>query len=87
MSTRPDREGVRTVLAIGALALLPALCCGLPLLIAGGVLAGIGSVLGSPWGIGVGVALVAGVVGWRIRRRASTPTADRECCSPFTDRR
>ncbi|HKN97612.1 MAG TPA: hypothetical protein VJX10_10880 [Pseudonocardiaceae bacterium] len=57
------------MLAIGAVLLLPALCCGLPLLIAGGALAGIGSVLGSPWVIGAGVALVAGVVGWRIRRR------------------
>ncbi|HEX5403773.1 MAG TPA: hypothetical protein VFX16_15910 [Pseudonocardiaceae bacterium] len=82
MPTRPHRDDGRTVLAIGALLLLPALCCGLPLLIAGGALAGIGSMLGSPWVIGFGVTLVAGVAGWLIRRHASTRTADRECCSP-----
>lgn len=39
MSTNPDHEGNRTALATGALLLLPTLCCGLPLLIAGGALA------------------------------------------------
>jgi hypothetical protein len=84
MSTNPDHEGKRTVLAAGAFLLLPALCCGLPLLIAGGVLAGIGSVLGNPWVLGAVVALLVAVVVWRIRRHTgtSTPSGGDGCCPP-----
>jgi hypothetical protein len=81
--SHPDHDGKRTALATGAVLLLPALCCGLPLLIAGGALAGLGSVLGSPWLIGAAVALLAGVLVWRVRRRTGTArSADRDRCAP-----
>jgi thiol:disulfide interchange protein len=70
MSTGSDHEGKPTGLATGALVLLAALCCGLPLLLAAGALAGLGSVLGNPWVIGAAVALAVGVVTWRLRHRA-----------------
>jgi hypothetical protein len=84
MPSHPDHDGKRTTLAAGALLLLPALCCGLPLLIAGGALAGIGGVVGNPWVIGAAVALVVGVVAWRIRRRTATSNSRRndDCCAP-----
>ena len=82
MSTEPDHERKRTALAAGAFLLLPALCCGLPLLIAGGALAGLGSVLGNPWVIGAAVALLVGVVVWRVRRRTGTRAGDEGCCTP-----
>jgi hypothetical protein len=84
MSTNPDHEGKRTILAAGAFLLLPALCCGLPLLIAGGALAGIGSVLGTPWVIGAAVALLVSLVVWRVRRYTgtSTPFGGDACCPP-----
>lgn len=64
--------------------LLPILCCGLPLLIAGGALGGIGAVIGNPWVIGAAAALVVGVVATRVRRRGggSARAADDSCCSP-----
>ncbi|MEU0469990.1 hypothetical protein ABZ215_38845 [Amycolatopsis sp. NPDC006131] len=83
MSTNPDRDGTRTALATGAFLLLPALCCGLPLLIAGGALAGLGSVLGNPWVIGAAIALLVAVVVCRIRRRArGARSSDPACCAP-----
>ncbi|NUP25308.1 MAG: hypothetical protein HOQ44_01200 [Nocardia sp.] len=83
MPTDPDRDGKHGALAIGALLLVPALCCGLPLLIAGGLLAGLGSVLGNPWVIGAAVALVVAVVVWRVRRHArATRSAASACCAP-----
>lgn len=83
MSTDRNHDGKRTALATGALLLLPALCCGMPLLIAGGALAGLGSVLSNPWVIGAAVALlIAGVV-WRTRHRArSARSSDTACCAP-----
>ncbi|MQB02519.1 MAG: hypothetical protein GEU78_20335 [Actinobacteria bacterium] len=59
-----DRRGG---LSTGALLLLPALCCGLPLLIAAGALGTIGSVLGNPWVIGAAGVVVLGFVASRIR--------------------
>jgi hypothetical protein len=84
MPTSPDHEGRRTALATGAVLLLSVLCCGLPLLIAGGALAGLGSALGNPWVIGAGVALLLGVLTWRLRQHAtnSTPSGDPGCCAP-----
>lgn len=84
MSTDPDHDGQRTALVTGALLLLPVLCCGLPLLIAGGALAGLGTVLGNPWMIGAAIALLVGIVVWRIRRRAGAATRSEgdECCAP-----
>lgn len=61
MSTDPDHDGKRAALTTGALVLLPVLCCGLPLLIAAGALAGLGSVLGNPWVIGATVVLLVAV--------------------------
>lgn len=72
---------VRRLATIG-LILVPVLCCGLPVLIAAGALAGVGSVLGNPWLIGAAVALLAGVVAWRIRRHTGTATPPDGCCAP-----
>ena len=47
------------LLACCALPLL--LCCGLPLIAAGGALAGVGGLLGNPWIIGAGIAVVMAV--------------------------
>ncbi|HEX5116333.1 MAG TPA: hypothetical protein VFW65_14155 [Pseudonocardiaceae bacterium] len=74
MSTEPDHDGRRTALATGALLLLPALCCGLPLLITAGMLGTIGAVVGNPWVIGIAVVLVVSLVTIRLRRRGSTAT-------------
>lgn len=84
MSAKPDPEGRRRALATGTLVLLPALCCGLPLLIAAGALAGLGSALGNPWVIAAAVALVAGVVVWRVRRRSASTarSGEPDCCGP-----
>ncbi|SFB62788.1 hypothetical protein SAMN05216266_13163 [Amycolatopsis marina] len=84
MPTSPDHEGQRTARATGAVVLLSVLCCGLPLLIAGGALAGLGSALGNPWVIGAGVALLVGVLVWRLRRHTdtSTPSGDPGCRPP-----
>lgn len=49
MST-PDRDSKHITLATGAVLVVSALCCGLPLLIAGGALAGLGTVLGKSVG-------------------------------------
>jgi hypothetical protein len=75
MSHHPDRQGRYTVLATGAALLLPALCCGLPLLIASGTLAGLGSALGHPWLIASGAVLLMGAVAALLRQRT-------RCCSP-----
>lgn len=62
---------------IGLLALLPIACCGLPLLLAVGVTAGSGAVLGGVAGT-VLMLVCAAILGvWGMRRRArSTRTAD-----------
>lgn len=71
MPCQPDRDGRRTVVVTCALLLAPIVCCGLPLLIAGGALAGIGSLLNSAWLVGLAVIIlaVATVIAWRARRR------------------
>lgn len=69
MSTGKPRMG--SGLWLGVLALIPIACCGLPLLLAAGVAAGTGALLGGVAGIVLLVAaVVLGVVSWR-RRRAS----------------
>lgn len=67
-----------------AILLLPILCRGLPLLIAGGALGGIGAVIGNPWVIGAAAVLVVGVVATQVRRRGggSARAADDSCCPP-----
>lgn len=71
MSRQPDRDNRRAVLVTCAMLLAPIVCCGLPLLIAGGALAGIGSLLNSAWLVGPAVIIlaVAAVIAWRVRRR------------------
>ena len=83
MSTDPSQQGKHTALAVGAVLVLPVLCCGLPLLIAAG-LAGFGTVLGNPWVIGAAVALLVGAVVWRVGRHTgtATPSEDYGCCGP-----
>lgn len=53
-----------------------------PLAVAGGVLAGVGGVLSSPWLLGVGLLGVAAAVGYTLRRRAAHMAAG--CCSPLS---
>jgi hypothetical protein len=80
-------QGKHAAMAAGALLVLAALCCALPLLITAG-LAGLGSILGNPWVIGAAVALLVGGVLWRVARRTGTSTTDRDqgCCSPAPGR-
>ncbi|HEY1575380.1 MAG TPA: hypothetical protein VGG05_28910 [Pseudonocardiaceae bacterium] len=56
-------------LTIGLL-LIPALCCGLPALLAAGALSALVSWLVNPWGIAVGVLAFAVVLTWFLRRQA-----------------
>lgn len=90
MSADKDRDSRRAgpvvaagggLLLLGCCAVPLQLCCGLPLLAAGGALANVGGFLGNPWIIGVGIAVamaVAGMVLWRRRRRGRTTG----CCEP-----
>lgn len=78
MPHRSDTDGPSPLTTAGLL-MLPVLCCGLPLLIAGGALGGLGAVLGNPWIIAAAAAVVVGVVAWR--RRHSTPS-DADCSPP-----
>ncbi|QQE47801.1 hypothetical protein I6H91_06255 [Micrococcus luteus] len=80
-SDHNDRPGGGLLLGAGAV-LLMALCCGLPLLVAGGLLAGVGGILGSPWVLGTGIALVALVVLVVARRRARSARNGHDCCPP-----
>jgi hypothetical protein len=84
MSTTPGSEGKRTALAAAGFLLLPILCCGLPLLIAAGALGAVGSVLGNPWVIAAAVALLIGLLPWRLRRRppSSGGSSGSACCPP-----
>lgn len=66
MQHHSDTDGP-SPLATAGLLLLPVLCCGLPLLIAGGAPGGLGAVLGNPWIIAA-AAVVVGVVAFRMRR-------------------
>ncbi len=69
--------GGRLMLGFGLLHLL---CCGVPLLVAAGVLTGAGGVLGSPVVLVAGVALLALAVVLGVRR-AALPRPD-DCCVP-----
>ncbi|WCE38951.1 hypothetical protein PGC08_13155 [Brevibacterium sp. BDJS002] len=83
MTTRSDdRTGGGLLLGAGAV-LLMALCCALPLLIAGGVLAGLGGFLGNPWVLGTGIALVTLVVLAVARRRTRSDRSIHDCCPPM----
>ncbi|HEX5402690.1 MAG TPA: hypothetical protein VFX16_10355 [Pseudonocardiaceae bacterium] len=67
MPRQPDRDGGNTVVASCALLLVPVVCCGLPLLVASGTLAGVGSWLHSIWLAAIAIALlaIAGLIAWR----------------------
>jgi hypothetical protein len=88
MSTRPETESKNNFarLAVGGFVLLHVLCCGLPLLIAAGVLGGFGSVslfAGNGWLAGAAGVLGIALVVWYFRRR--TPGTGRDgtdCCAP-----
>jgi hypothetical protein len=84
VSTGSGRDSRRTALAAAAFLLVPILCCGLPVLIAAGTLGAVGSVLGNPWAIGAAVALLIGLLAWRLRRRPppSANQPDSGCCPP-----
>lgn len=73
MSADHDRDERRAgpIVAAGTGLLLLA-CCGLPLIAAGGALAGVGGLLGNPWIIGAGIAVAMAVTAGmlvRLRRR------------------
>lgn len=91
MSTDPKRGSGRTVLATIGIVLLPAACCGVPLLLgagafgvvgAAGVLGAVGTMLGNPWVIAAAVALIAGLLVWLLRRRAGAKRPADDCCVP-----
>ncbi|MCP3757049.1 hypothetical protein [Streptomyces sp. TBY4] len=74
-----EPSGAGTAAAGLGIALLMIACCALPVLIAGGVLAGIGGALGNPWLIAAVVVLVAAGITAIVRRRRSGRDA---CCPP-----
>ncbi|HEX3590471.1 MAG TPA: hypothetical protein VHV74_12645 [Pseudonocardiaceae bacterium] len=78
-SSTPDRPGRSGTLGVIALFLLPVLCCGVPVLLAAGTLATVGSWLRNPWLIGAAALLVATIVFRRARHRRP---ADQDCCPP-----
>ncbi len=91
MSTDPKRDSRRTVLATIGIVMLPAACCGVPLLLstgavgvvgAAGILGMVGTVLGNPWVIAAAVALIAGLLVWLLRRRAGAKRPADDCCVP-----
>jgi hypothetical protein len=85
MSVDPTRHWMRDSLGIAAIAGLAVLCCAGPALLAAGVLGGLGAWLLSPWLIGAAALLVLGVVGWRLRHRATAGGSARgELCCPST---
>ena len=83
MSGKPEPGGKRTALVTMAALLVPALCCGLPALIAAGALGGVGSVIGNPWVIGTAVLLAVAVVAWLVLRHTSASrSGDGSACCP-----
>lgn len=84
MSADPTDHSMRDSVGIAAIAGLAVLCCAGPALLAAGVLGGLGAWLLSPWLIGAAVLLALGVVGWRLRHRATAAGTTRGelCCPP-----
>lgn len=70
MSRQPERDSKHSAVAIWALLLVPVVCCGLPVLVVSGTLAGVGWWRHSIWLVGIAVALlaIAALVVWRTRR-------------------
>lgn len=87
MPVDPTRHSMRDSVGIAAIAGLAVLCCAGPALLAAGVLGGLGAWLLNPWLIGAAVLLALGVVGWRLRHRATAAGAARgRPCRPPTPR-
>ncbi|GEO96426.1 hypothetical protein [Kocuria turfanensis] len=86
MSTTPKSQSSFIHLAVGGFVILHVLCCGLPLLIAAGVLSGVGGVglaAGNVWWAAGAGLLAVGLVVWFIRRRrAGTGGDGADCCAP-----
>lgn len=86
MSNNDDRPaGNRLLLGAGATLLMVA-CCALPILIAGGALAGVGGLLGKPWVIGTGISLLVLALLAVTRRRRGRDRSGHGCCPPHDDR-
>lgn len=87
MSTTPKSQSSFTHLAVGGFVILHVLCCGLPLLIAAGVLGGVGSAslaAGYEWWVAGAGVLAVGLVIWFIRRRRADTGGDgTDCCPPY----
>ena len=86
MSTTPKSQRSFTHLAVGGFVILHVLCCRLPLLIAAGVLGGVGGAslaAGYGWSTAGAGLLAVGLVVWFIRRRrAGTGGDGADCCPP-----
>jgi hypothetical protein len=85
--TRPPQHesptGVLTVLGAGALMVL---CCAGPILLASGVLAGLGAALRNPWLIGIGAAVLAAAIIYTATRIARHRGSHEAACCPPADR-
>ncbi|KKC05008.1 hypothetical protein [Mycobacterium nebraskense] len=81
MNQRRQRPARSPTLLGAAAVLLMALCCAGPVLIAAGALAGVGGLLGNPWVIGAGVALLVTAVAAFARRGKHGDS----CCSAASD--
>jgi hypothetical protein len=62
------RSNEPTVPLTVGLLLIPALCCGLPALLAAGAFGVLVSWLVNPWGVAVGVLAVVAILTWFVRR-------------------
>ncbi|AMY26271.1 hypothetical protein H7J07_00310 [Mycobacterium koreense] len=82
MSNHDDRPGGSGLLLGAGAALLMVACCALlPILIAGGAIAGIGAFLRNPWVIGAGIALA--ILALIAISRRGGGTAGHGCCPPM----
>ncbi|WP_433862708.1 hypothetical protein ACR5MH_0155 (plasmid) [Streptomyces sp. L7] len=91
MSADSKLGGGRTVLATIGILLLPAACCGAPLLIGAaaavgfaGILGGVGAVLANPWVIAAAIVAAGSVLVWLLfrRRHLVMRRAVEDCCVP-----
>ena len=76
MSSTPKSQSSFLHLAVGGFVILHVLCCGLPLLIAAGVLGGVGGAsfaAGYGWSAAGPGLLAVGLVIWFIRRASESP--------------
>lgn len=82
-SNRNNQPGGSGLLMAAGAGLLMVACCALPVLIAGGVLAGIGGFLRNPWVIGAGIALLVLAVLTTTRRHHGPGGSENpDCCPP-----